>query len=395
MNDVAVPTSPSPHAVVAGEQRRDGTGVPIARDASPRVKERLVWIDAAKGLSMVLVVLLHSSNWFVDDKHLGPSLWLSVSHALQPLRMPLFFMVSGLLIAGSMATNRGKLARRAISLFSVYVLWTSIHAARLVAMPTAAAAPFSASLLVWSTITPGIYWYIWGLPLYYLITITLFVGVRDRDTVPRAAYLGLAVSAIISFYWHPLSDAWTGALDLNRKVEFNFTGSLVRNYFWFLSGVLFSRQLLSSTRRLPQQGVAAITVGIVLVTAGSLLSTLGEHWEFSIAPFLMVPGVIVLLRRFGEARFIDTLVVIGRQTLPVYIFHFFVLNALSFFLVHAHVAAPVPSIYGYVVPPLMTLCIVPLTISIGKALRAAHLGVVLDGVPDGLSRPAPRVAVSA
>lgn len=53
--------------------------------------KRMLWVDAAKGFSIVLVVILHSAGWFAEGKGFGHSYVLDVSRFFQPLRMPLFF----------------------------------------------------------------------------------------------------------------------------------------------------------------------------------------------------------------------------------------------------------------------------------------------------------------
>lgn len=146
---------------------------------------------------MVLVVLLHSSNWYVDGQGFGPSIWLDFSRAVEPLRIPLFFVVSGTLIASRIERDPPKVLRRAASLFSVYILWTVIHASRLALFPgLAPQTPFSPELIIWTILTPGIYWYIWALPLYYAVTV-LFFGGQRQDNWPRAAlYLTIFLAAL-------------------------------------------------------------------------------------------------------------------------------------------------------------------------------------------------------
>lgn len=59
---------------------------------SPAASQRLAWPDVAKGLSIIGVVVLHISIT-VPDAHLT---WLFTANTwLDPLRMPLFFLVSG------------------------------------------------------------------------------------------------------------------------------------------------------------------------------------------------------------------------------------------------------------------------------------------------------------
>ena len=43
---------------------------------------REMWIDSAKGFSMILVVLLHVSGWVQNDKRISNTIWFTVSDYL-------------------------------------------------------------------------------------------------------------------------------------------------------------------------------------------------------------------------------------------------------------------------------------------------------------------------
>lgn len=350
-------------------------------------KARLTWIDAAKGLSMVLVVLGHSAGWYVGGQGFGPSIWLDFTGAVEPLRIPLFFVVSGTLIASRIDGDPPKVLRRAASLLSVYVLWTVIHASRLALFPgLAPQTPLSPELILWTILTPGIYWYIWALPLYYSVTVIVFSQRIHGKRSAYGPYVAIVMAALCSFFWAELSDLWSNALALEARVEYDFTGSVVRNYFWFLLGVLFSKKIIAQSKAIPCSGIRPLAIGTGLILAGILVAQIGVHAKFSVAPFFMVPGAIILLRRLGESFMARLLVKVGTQTLSVYIFHFFILNALSFSAAVFVAPGPLPVWLSVAVPPLMTAMIVPLTMAAENVLRRLRLGVVLDGIPDGLAK---------
>ena len=66
-------------------------------------RERMAWVDVAKGASIVLVVLLHVTNKHVVrlDAASGDirDSWATFVSWMRPVRMPLFFLLSGLLAA--------------------------------------------------------------------------------------------------------------------------------------------------------------------------------------------------------------------------------------------------------------------------------------------------------
>jgi uncharacterized membrane protein YcfT len=87
--------------------------------AAPRV----AWLDMARGLCMVLVVLLHA-DIASGRPHEQSAVACLINMALVPLRLPLFFLVSGLLAARLLSRSpREVLVRRVLFCLYLYVLW--------------------------------------------------------------------------------------------------------------------------------------------------------------------------------------------------------------------------------------------------------------------------------
>ena len=97
-------------------------------------RPRLAWADAAKGLCILLVVLHHSTV-----KHLPAVLpaelsavgdaWLALTAALKPIRMPLFFLLSGLFAAGAVRRPWAQvLTARVLTPYWVYAVWLGVIA---------------------------------------------------------------------------------------------------------------------------------------------------------------------------------------------------------------------------------------------------------------------------
>lgn len=88
-------------------------------------QKRLMWPDVAKGISILGVVLLHIGIGVPE----GESTWLyQVNTWLDPLRMPLFFVVSGYFSTKILNyTLRDVLIKRVWFFFVPYLLWVSIE----------------------------------------------------------------------------------------------------------------------------------------------------------------------------------------------------------------------------------------------------------------------------
>lgn len=87
--------------------------------------QRLVWPDLAKGLSIIGVVILHVSQAIPG----GTETALARANSwIDPVRMPLFFLVSGLFSAKVLHMSFGELFRRRLWFFLVpYMVWVPVE----------------------------------------------------------------------------------------------------------------------------------------------------------------------------------------------------------------------------------------------------------------------------
>ena len=88
---------------------------------------RNAWVDAAKGLCIILVVLFHSTLGV--EKDLGYTTWMNtVIEWAKPFRMPDFFMISGLFLSARIARPWVQYLDAKVWHFAYfYVLWFHIH----------------------------------------------------------------------------------------------------------------------------------------------------------------------------------------------------------------------------------------------------------------------------
>jgi uncharacterized membrane protein YcfT len=99
---------------------------PPRPDSQP-AKGRNAWIDAAKGLCIILVVLFHSTLGV--EKDIGALTWMhAVIDWAKPFRMPDFFLISGLFLGARIARPwRAYLDAKVWHFAYFYVLWFHIH----------------------------------------------------------------------------------------------------------------------------------------------------------------------------------------------------------------------------------------------------------------------------
>ena len=140
--------------------------------------QRIVWPDAAKAACIVLVVLFHTTTkhygdlpWHVPDRLLF--LWSVVTVGLRPIRMPLFFLISGWFAARALRRPlREVFERRVATHYWVYLVWllltTAFFAVGPSDFPVFRADDLSGLLLAlvlgWTSM-----WYLYALPVYFLL----------------------------------------------------------------------------------------------------------------------------------------------------------------------------------------------------------------------------------
>ena len=90
-------------------------------------RERVTWIDTARGGALTLVVLVHSSLWLHRSGY-RTAHWLDqMNLALDAVRMPTLVAISGL-FAATIGTwsAREVLRRRVLPLALLYVVWAAL-----------------------------------------------------------------------------------------------------------------------------------------------------------------------------------------------------------------------------------------------------------------------------
>jgi hypothetical protein len=138
-------------------------GIPIPRGGSV---EREAWADVAKGACIVLVVLWHviTKHYLLVDWRLPvpiPGVWGTLGELFLPLRMPLFFTVSGVFAAPAVARPwRAVALSRVAGPYYLYGLWLMVHTLVLTATPgfPTLYAETVPQLLAQLTVTPTDLW---------------------------------------------------------------------------------------------------------------------------------------------------------------------------------------------------------------------------------------------
>ncbi len=87
---------------------------------------RLKWLDAAKGIAIILVVLHHSILW-LDKVDLVHPVYVQIDHFMKQARMPLFFLASGIALKYIYQKPPSEfVAYKLLPIAWIYMVWTVI-----------------------------------------------------------------------------------------------------------------------------------------------------------------------------------------------------------------------------------------------------------------------------
>ena len=131
---------------------------------------RLDWVDAAKGISIILVVMMYSV-FNVGQSEDGVGLFHYVIGFATPFRMPEFFLISGLFLSQVIGRDWRRYAdRRVVHYFYFYALWAVIHL--VVKIGLASGNPVEAAQqIALAVVEPyGVLWVIYLLGVFSAVT---------------------------------------------------------------------------------------------------------------------------------------------------------------------------------------------------------------------------------
>jgi threonine dehydratase len=353
---------------------REGISVSIAK-----ANDRYAWVDVAKGICILLVVLYHVVAFHLLDSFVLPPLirtaWTAVNMGLVPLRMPLFFIISGLLSARAIALEwKNAVAPRAISLYYLYAIWLLIHFVWFQFAPDVADTHLvlespqgliSNFLLANTTL-----WYLYALAAY-LVIAKIARGYK-WCVLAAAGVINVAVAA----EWLPTN---------------GLVHSILENLVFFLIGAYapaFVLKLADETRRRVRTITSIAIVGGLLVVkrlfdadtfpglllvvsvAACIAGIAGTAWAVE----ARVPGTKLLAR-------------IGRATIGIYVLHVLLLSIVQAIVFRGEpVTLPGGTASTIIYPILLTAAIAAASLGTQSLLERARLGVLFRAPYDGFKR---------
>lgn len=264
--------------------------------------QRLAWVDVAKGLCILLVVMMHATLGVEKATGAETGLHGFILWA-QPFRMPDFFLISGLFLAARIDRPwRSYLDTKVVHFAYFYVLWLTIQfGMKAPAMVAESGVPATVADYLTGFFVPfGTLWFIYLLAVYFVVAKLL-------RPAPTWLVLGAAAAA------HTLAPH-TGVFILDE-----FTNRFV----FFYAGYALAPAILAFADRLRAVPALALALGLVVWAAvnaagvnNGIALTHGPDLLFSFVGIAAVIAFSVLVTPQAPGR---VLAYCGRNSIAVYL----------------------------------------------------------------------------
>jgi uncharacterized membrane protein YcfT len=276
----------------------------VAQKGGPAFSGRVDWVDYAKGICIIMVVMMHSVLGVELAAGETGFMHLFVTFA-KPFRMPDFFLISGLFLP--LVIDRGwrtYLDRKVVHFAYFYVLWVTIQfgfkAPGFAAESSWAHAGY---LYLESFIEPfGTLWFIYLLPIFFVVTKA------TRRLPPLLIWSFAAALEMIHF-----STGWTAIDEFGAR------------FVYFYTGYLFADSVFAlSNRARTQSGLALATLVIWAIANEGLVKAGISEWPV-ISLLLGLAGacaVVTVATLLARAKWLDFIRFCGEHSIVIYLAFF-------------------------------------------------------------------------
>ena len=272
--------------------------------AGPERSTRIDWVDYAKGICIVMVVMMHSVLGVEHEAGQTGFMHALVAFA-KPFRMPDFFLISGLFLSVVIDRDwRTYLDRKVVHFAYFYVLWVTIQFGfKAPAFAADSSWAHAGYLYLESFIEPfGTLWFIYLLPVFFVVTKL------TRRIAPLAIFTVAALleSAHVATGWTVIDE-------------------FCARFVYFYSGYLFASYVFALSDRSRAKPVLAL-IGLALWTLvnGGLVVSGVSHWPLiSLAlGFAGAGAIIVMGTLLARMQWLNFLRYCGEHSIVIYLAFF-------------------------------------------------------------------------
>jgi uncharacterized membrane protein YcfT len=317
----------------------NGTSAVTERPANRAAGGRVDWVDYAKGICIVMVVMMHSVLGV--EAAAGQTGFMHVLVAFaKPFRMPDFFLISGLFLPLVIGRDwRIYLDRKVVHFAYFYVLWVTIQFGfKAPAFAAEAGWRHVAFLYLESFIEPfGTLWFIYLLPVFFVVT-------KLTRKFPELAIWAVAAALEMAH----VATGWTVIDEFCARFVYFYSGYLLADYVFALA---------DRARARPALALAGLALWAIV--NGSLVALGYSEWPL-ISLMLGLAGACAIVTSgtlLARMRWLNFLRFCGEHSIVIY---------LAFFLPMASTRTLL--LKTGLIPDIGTISLVVTTVGVAGAL---------------------------
>jgi uncharacterized membrane protein YcfT len=285
----------------------------VAQNRSPA---RVDWVDYAKGICIIMVVMMHSALGVELAAGESGFMHLFVTFA-KPFRMPDFFLISGLFLPLVIDRDwRTYLDRKVVHFAYFYVLWVTIQFGfKAPGFAAESSWTHAGYLYLESFIEPfGTLWFIYLLPIFFVVT-------KATRRLPPLLIWSLAAILEMAHF----STGWTAIDEFGAR------------FVYFYTGYLFADRVYTLSNRARAQPVIALAALALWAIANASLVQLGLSERPVISLVLGLAGacaVVTVATLLARVKWFDVIRFCGEHSIVIYLAFFLPMAATRTLLLH-------------------------------------------------------------
>lgn len=288
------------------------------------MQPKIYWIDNLRGIACLMVVMIHTTTWYVTNAHsVSPITWdiANILNSASRVSVPLFFMISGYLFFGERSAQLRHFLRIGLCL-----LFYSTVALLYIALFTSINVELSLKNLLQKPVFYHL-WFFFAIAVIYLVSPLIQVKlVGGKMLLVLMVVIGIIANPntvpqkIDGFEWLPIN------LYINGDT-----------FYYILYGMLGRAIGMMDTQHKPLSWMSAalFIAGVFIISRGTLYElrwrgNFADTWYLYCGPmvFICAIALLTLVKNTLDTRTVSGLGLISRYSLGIYGFHALIIHAL-------------------------------------------------------------------
>lgn len=288
----------------------------------------MAWVDYARGIAIILVVYRHTMVGLKRSAVDVPAFLYNIQEFLVNVRMPVFFVLSGIFLGKSLETKSNKtlIRNKTATLLYPYILWTLILISIQIFLSDYTNSKRTLNDYLYIITQPRELDHMWYLLALYNTSILLIIASSFLLKKPLL-HISLAIALHFSYYF---------------VRDFSLFSDLFYYYIFLVLGVYVSRSILVNDHKDKRFFLKLSLIIFPLFIAGQLFWFYNSrnHYEpeklWYLFPFLLIilvacVALYCFCRLTYDFKVTKWLHVIGKSSLYIYILHVLVISSFRIF----------------------------------------------------------------